>query len=125
MVIADRYYALCAAAALFHWARSKQRMDYNDGSVSIQYETIRGTCTWEVPVTLTLGQMFIDSDSARNLELVQNNLSMKTTNTLYCKVDGNSSRSQPATLNSCYTPMGKRMLRASLLQPGNRTCHNV
>lgn len=66
------------------------------------------------------GQMFIDSESARNLELVQNNLSMKSTNTLFCEAIQHLLRLTPATLNSCYTPMGSRALRASILQPGNR-----
>ncbi|BEJ16329.1 hypothetical protein CspHIS471_0509340 [Cutaneotrichosporon sp. HIS471] len=94
MVLSDRYYALCAVAALFHWLHVNNGMSFNNASLKIEYETVRG-------------QMFIDTESARNLEIVQNNLSMKTSNTLL------------SVLNSCFTPMGLRALRTSLLQPCN------
>lgn len=65
--------------------------------------------------------MFINSETARNLELVQNNLTMKDQNTLYCESDATCDRAANrfATLDSCFTPMGKRLLRASILQPNN------
>ncbi|BEJ01086.1 hypothetical protein CcaverHIS631_0509430 [Cutaneotrichosporon cavernicola] len=94
MVLSDRYYAQCAVAALFHWLHVNNGMAFNNASLKIEYETVRG-------------QMFIDTESARILEIVQNNLSMKTSNTLL------------SVLNSCFTPMGLRTLRTSLLQPCN------
>ncbi|KLT45442.1 hypothetical protein CC85DRAFT_240587, partial [Cutaneotrichosporon oleaginosum] len=94
MVLSDRYYAQCAAAALLHWLATSHSMSFNCASLKIEYETVRG-------------QMFIDAESVRNLEIVQNNLSKKTPNTLF------------SILNSCSTPMGSRTLRASLLQPSN------
>ncbi|ODO09105.1 hypothetical protein I350_02705 [Cryptococcus amylolentus CBS 6273] len=51
--------------------------------------------------------MFIDVDTARSLELVRNGLTNKTTNTLF------------SVLNHCHTPMGSRLLRTNILQPGN------
>lgn len=65
--------------------------------------------------------MFINSETARNLELVQNNLTMKDQNTLYCGSGATCGRvaNRFATLDSCFTPMGKRLLRASILQPNN------
>ncbi|GMK55258.1 hypothetical protein CspeluHIS016_0203140 [Cutaneotrichosporon spelunceum] len=94
MILSDRYYAQCAVAALFHWLHVNNDMMFNNASLKIEYETVRG-------------QMFIDTESARNLEIVQNNLSLKTANTLH------------SVLNSCFTPMGLRALRSSLLQPSN------
>lgn len=65
--------------------------------------------------------MFINSETARNLELVQNNLTMKDQNTLYCGFGATCdwATNRFATLDSCFTPMGKRLLRASILQPNN------
>ncbi|CAK9781114.1 unnamed protein product [Cutaneotrichosporon oleaginosum] len=70
MVLSDRYYAQCAAAALLHWLATSHSMSFNCASLKIEYETVRG-------------QMFIDAESVRNLEIVQNNLSKKTPNTLF------------------------------------------
>ncbi|RSH83103.1 MutS protein msh4 [Apiotrichum porosum] len=95
MVAADRYYALCAASALLTYACVQHGANLSDNSVIIKYETMRG-------------HMFIDPESARNLELVQNNITMKNTNTLF------------STLNACTTPMGIRLLRSSILQPSNQ-----
>ena len=49
--------------------------------------------------------MIIDYLSVRNLELVQNLQNPKSTQCLY------------GILDHCHTPMGKRLLRASILQP--------
>jgi hypothetical protein len=43
MVLSDRYYAQCAAAALFHWLTTKHAMSFNNGSLKIEYETVKGT----------------------------------------------------------------------------------
>lgn len=53
------------------------------------------------------GIMFIDIQTAKNLELVRNNLTNKATHTLY------------SVLNHCHTPMGMRLLRTCILQPSN------
>ncbi len=54
-----------------------------------------------------VGTMFIDSDTAKNLELVVNALSGKQTNSLF------------GILDHCETPMAKRLLRSTILQPPN------
>ena len=48
--------------------------------------------------------LFIDQDSSANMELVTNVLSHKAGNTLY------------GLLDQCFTPMGSRLLRNSILQ---------
>jgi len=49
--------------------------------------------------------MLIDYLSVRNLELVQNLQSAKSSQSLF------------GILDHCHTPMGKRLLRANILQP--------
>ena len=55
--------------------------------------------------SLSIGSMLIDYLSVRNLELVQNLQNPKSPQCLY------------GILDHCHTPMGKRLLRASILQP--------
>lgn len=59
--------------------------------------------------------MFIDNETVRNMELVQNIMSLKTVNTLY----GTSEmcQAEAGLLNTCFTPMGSRTLRHNILQP--------
>ncbi|KAL1411423.1 MutS protein msh4 [Vanrija albida] len=95
MASADQKHALAAASALLIHSASRRGVGFSDGSVKIQYKTLNG-------------HMFIDSESVKNLELVQNNLNLKGSNTLL------------STLNSCFTPMGVRLLRTSILQPSNQ-----
>jgi len=52
-----------------------------------------------------IGSMLIDYLSVRNLELVQNLQSAKSSQSLF------------GVLDHCHTPMGKRLLRANILQP--------
>ncbi|WOO81174.1 MutS 4 [Vanrija pseudolonga] len=91
----DQKHALAASSALLVFSATRRGVDFNDGSVKIEYKSLHG-------------HMFIDPESVRNLELVQNNLNMKGSNTLL------------STLNSCFTPMGVRLLRTSILQPSNQ-----
>ena len=51
------------------------------------------------------GSMLIDYLSVRNLELVQNLQSAKSSQSLF------------GILDHCHAPMGKRLLRANILQP--------
>lgn len=70
-------------------------------------------CVEQFDAVLNSGYMFIDPESARNLELVQNNVTMKQNNCLF------------STLNACQTPMGERLLRATILQPPCRELPGV
>ncbi|KAK1924352.1 DNA mismatch repair protein MutS [Papiliotrema laurentii] len=91
--VADRHSALSAAGALFEWLK------INDLTFA----------THSVPIfcAATSGTMFVDAQTAMDLELVSNHLTRKTADTLF------------GTLNRCYTPMGARLLRSNLLQPIN------
>lgn len=130
-VSATRYYALCAVSALLLYVSAKHGISLQPSSVMIKYETARGT-VWRLFTSFAprvhspSGQMFIDAESARNLELVQNNLTTKSSNTLFCKLNEvlfvTSVTDSEATLNSCYTAMGTRLLRSSILQPSNCKC---
>jgi DNA mismatch repair protein MSH4 len=53
--------------------------------------------------------MWIDFLSVRNLELVQNLQNPKASQSLF------------GVLDHCHTPMGKRLLRANILQPSSGT----
>ncbi|WWC89183.1 uncharacterized protein L201_004101 [Kwoniella dendrophila CBS 6074] len=94
MASADKYYALCATSALFKFLENRQGVFYDKETLQIRYTTSEGT-------------MFIDTETAKNLELVKNILTHKTSNTLY------------GLLNKCCTPMGSRLLRGNILQPSN------
>ncbi|RSH87218.1 MutS protein msh4 [Saitozyma podzolica] len=92
MQAADKYYSLCATAALLKWVQTKRGIIFTPNSLRISYTTLEGV-------------MFIDPETARNLELVANSATHKSTNTLF------------GLLNTCFTPMGSRLLRANILQP--------
>ncbi|WVQ80249.1 hypothetical protein IAT38_002354 [Cryptococcus sp. DSM 104549] len=94
MSIEDRFYALCAVSALFKWLSAEKGVEFPEQSLRICYAAFEGT-------------MFIDTGTAKGLELVKNMLTGKTSNTLY------------GHLNTCYTPMGSRLLRTEILQPSN------
>ncbi|ODO06476.1 DNA mismatch repair protein MSH4 [Cryptococcus wingfieldii CBS 7118] len=94
MAVEDKFYALCAVSALFKYLKLEKGIEIQERSLRIRYAASEGT-------------MFIDVDTARSLELVRNGLTNKTTNTLF------------SVLNHCHTPMGSRLLRTSILQPGN------
>ncbi|GFZ43792.1 hypothetical protein JCM24511_01512 [Saitozyma sp. JCM 24511] len=70
MQAADKYYALCASAALLKWVQTRRNIIFTPNSLRISYTTLEGV-------------MFIDPETARNLELVANSSTHKSTNTLF------------------------------------------
>ncbi|TNY24833.1 muts domain V-domain-containing protein, partial [Rhodotorula diobovata] len=88
----SKWYALSACAALFKWLDAAQARSFPPASLRIRYEALEGTC-------------LVDSETARNLELV-NNL-----------INKNSKQHLLGMLNKCFTPMGTRLLRANILSP--------
>ncbi|KAK6909930.1 hypothetical protein I203_103956 [Kwoniella mangroviensis CBS 8507] len=94
MAAEEKYYALCAISALFKFLEVRQGLKYPKEALKIRYASSEGT-------------MFIDTDTAKNLELVKNTLTNTTKDTLY------------GILNKCFTPMGSRLLRGNILQPSN------
>lgn len=101
-----RYYALSALAAALHYIEREQGFAFMAGSLRVSYVALEGT-------------LFIDVDSARNLELVKNNITHKTYNTLYGERRAGRHTHRAGILNHCKTPMGSRMLLMSILQPPN------
>ncbi|GAA5897919.1 hypothetical protein JCM8208_003192 [Rhodotorula glutinis] len=91
-VCKSKWYALSAAAALFKWLDSAQSLSFPPNSLRIRYAPLDGTC-------------LIDTESARNLELVANVLNK------------NSKQHLLGMLNKCQTPMGTRLLRSNILSP--------
>ncbi|GAA5988834.1 hypothetical protein JCM5350_000392 [Sporobolomyces pararoseus] len=87
----SKYYALSSICALFKYLET-QGTAFSPHSLKIRYAPFEGTC-------------LIDSDSAKNLELVQNILDQKSKQHLL------------GMLNRCHTPSGTRMLRANILAP--------
>ncbi|GAA5894000.1 MutS family protein MSH4 [Sporobolomyces salmoneus] len=87
-----KHYALSAICALLKYLESTKGIVFSPHSLKIVYAPFEGTC-------------LIDSDSAKNLELVQNVLDQK------------SKQSLLGMLDRCYTPSGSRMLRANILAP--------
>ncbi|GAA5833269.1 hypothetical protein JCM9279_001473 [Rhodotorula babjevae] len=91
-VCKSKWYALSAAAALFKWLDSAQSLSFPPNSLRIRYAPLDGTC-------------LIDTESARNLELVANVLNK------------NSKQHLLGMLDKCQTPMGTRLLRSNILSP--------
>ncbi|XP_044003959.1 mutS protein homolog 4-like [Aphidius gifuensis] len=91
LVINSKYYALAAASALFKYIESIQHLVYEPKSLRINYQSAEN-------VTM------IDIESAKSLELVNCN-------------GANKKYSLFSSLDRCSTPMGRRLLRASILQP--------
>jgi DNA mismatch repair protein MSH4 len=80
--VADaRYYALSALAAALHFIEREQAFGFLAGSLRVSYVALEGNSNIEEK--LKAGTLFIDVDTARNLELVKNNITHKTSNTLY------------------------------------------
>nr|KIR46212.1 DNA mismatch repair protein MSH4 [Cryptococcus bacillisporus CA1280] len=94
MAIENKFYALCALSALFKYLQTWRNIEFPERSLRMKYMVAEGI-------------MFIDIQTAKNLELVRNNLTNKATHTLY------------SVLNHCHTPMGMRLLRTCILQPSN------
>ncbi|KAJ7079998.1 muts domain V-domain-containing protein [Mycena belliarum] len=92
LAVANKYYALSAACALFKHAETKLNTRFASGSLRIRYIPVEGT-------------MMIDPDTARNLELVGNMSYKKSSHSLF------------GTLNHTYTAMAARLLRVNILSP--------
>jgi DNA mismatch repair protein MSH4 len=81
-IVADaRYYALSALAAALHYIEKAQAFGFLAGSLRVSYVALEGKANFRAK--LKKGTLFIDVDTARNLELVKNNITHKTSNTLY------------------------------------------
>ncbi|KAG8783449.1 MutS protein msh4 [Serendipita sp. 398] len=87
----DRYYALQAVCAVFKFIEISFSTIYAHHTLSIKYHAVEGS-------------MMIDTDTARNLELVDS-ISRQKAHSLF------------GLLNSTLTPQGSRLLRTSLLSP--------
>ncbi|KAK0080676.1 hypothetical protein PV326_008033 [Microctonus aethiopoides] len=91
LIVHQKYYALAACAALMKYIEFIQHIQYLPKTMRIEYQVSQNTT-------------MIDIESAQSLELV-------TTN------GGQSNYSLLGALDRCSTPMGRRLLRASILQP--------
>ena len=85
-------------------AEVSRNVVFTPHSLRVKYQASEGW-SWTLLYILTQGTMIIDFLSVRNLELVQNLQNPKSSQCLY------------GVLDHCHTPMGKRLLRASILQP--------
>ncbi|KAH9939032.1 muts domain V-domain-containing protein [Epithele typhae] len=92
VAVSNKYYALSAASALFKYAELRLNTRFAAASLRIKFAQVDGT-------------MMIDSDSARNLELVGNMTGRKNAHSLF------------GLLNHTYTAMGARLLRVNILAP--------
>lgn len=109
-VCKSKWYALSAAAALFKWLDSAQSLSFPPNSLRIRYAPLDGTC-------------LIDTESARNLELVANvrplslplfaPLARADPDARHLKqvLNKNSKQHLLGMLNKCQTPMGTRLVR--------------
>ncbi|XP_018317051.1 mutS protein homolog 4 [Mycetomoellerius zeteki] len=91
LIVKQKYYALAAAAALLKYVEYVQHMVYAPKSMRIEFQGSPNTT-------------MIDIESARSLELVVSQSKQSIVSLL-------------GTMNRCLTPMGRRLLRASILQP--------
>ncbi|UOH84658.1 hypothetical protein LQV05_001466 [Cryptococcus neoformans] len=73
MAIENKFYALCALSGLFRYLQVWRNIEFPERSLRMKYVVCEGT-------------MFIDIETAKNLELVRNNLTNKATHTLYFKL---------------------------------------
>ncbi|KAJ7607391.1 muts domain V-domain-containing protein [Roridomyces roridus] len=92
IAVANKYYALSAACALFKHAETKLNTRFAAASLRIRYVPVEGT-------------MMVDPDTARNLELVGNMAHKKSAHSLF------------GTVNHTYTAMAARLLRVNILSP--------
>ncbi|XP_076290493.1 mutS protein homolog 4 isoform X2 [Lasioglossum baleicum] len=91
LFVKHKYYALAAAAALLKYIEYSQRIVYSPKSIRIEFQgSPNATC--------------IDLESARSLELVQSQSGQRNVSLL-------------GVLDHCSTPMGRKLLRANILQP--------
>ncbi|QRV84814.1 DNA mismatch repair protein MutS [Ceratobasidium sp. AG-Ba] len=102
--VSNKYYALSAAGALFKYAEAKMDTIFAPHSLRISFRS------WP------LGTMMIDCETARNLELAQNNAERRSKHSLF------------GLLNHTFTPMGCRLLRVNILAPitsQEAICHRL
>ncbi|KAH7103198.1 muts domain V-domain-containing protein [Auriculariales sp. MPI-PUGE-AT-0066] len=92
VAVATKFYALSATSALFKFTEIKLNCCYASHSLRFEYVSPDGT-------------MLIDTETARNLELVANMTWKKSSHSLY------------GLLNHTTTPMAARLLRVNLLAP--------
>ncbi|KAF9453355.1 hypothetical protein P691DRAFT_771528 [Macrolepiota fuliginosa MF-IS2] len=92
LAASNKYYALSAACALFKYAESQLNVRFSASSLRIRYVAVEGT-------------MMIDPETVKNLELVKNVMSRKSSHSLF------------GALNYTFTAMGARLLRANILSP--------
>ncbi|GHJ88673.1 hypothetical protein NliqN6_5075 [Naganishia liquefaciens] len=87
----DKYYGTAALGALFSYLHENGE-SFAPHSLPIEYKALEGT-------------MFIDLDTATNLELIKSNLDNKPKNSLF------------GVMNKTHTKMAERLLRSTILQP--------
>ncbi|XP_073971970.1 mutS protein homolog 4-like isoform X2 [Rhodnius prolixus] len=94
LVILNKYYALCAAAALVMYVEHKHRANFMPHTLKVAYESVEGS-------------VIIDLETARRLELVTSENSIMDQNkyTLF------------GLMNNTVTVSGHRRLRMEILQP--------
>ncbi|KIJ45044.1 hypothetical protein M422DRAFT_167040 [Sphaerobolus stellatus SS14] len=90
--VSNKYYALSAIAALFKHVETKLNTIFAARSLRITYRPVEGT-------------MLIDTESAKNLELVGNMTRKKSKHSLF------------GILDYTFTPMASRLLRVNILAP--------
>ncbi|XP_076634761.1 mutS protein homolog 4 [Colletes latitarsis] len=91
LFVKQKYYALAAAAALLKYVEYAQRIVYTPKSMKIEFQGSPNATT-------------VDLESARSLELVQSQSGQRNVSLL-------------GILDNCSTPMGRKLLRANILQP--------
>ncbi|KAG9014981.1 MutS protein msh4 [Tulasnella sp. JGI-2019a] len=92
LALANKYYALSAASALFKYVDTKLNCIIATQSLRIRYRGVEGT-------------MMIDTDTGTNLELVANRANRRSRHSLF------------GLLNHSFTPMAARLLRVNILAP--------
>lgn len=107
--VKNKYYALSAASALFKFLETQRERTFQARSLKIRYCPLEGT-------------MLIDSETAKNLELIENVGSSITLyrhtfrlTKLYDSVmvqllDKKTRHTLYGFLNHCYTPMAARLV---------------
>ncbi|XP_053981836.1 mutS protein homolog 4-like [Hylaeus volcanicus] len=91
LFVKEKYYALAAAAALLKYVEYAQRIVYTPKSMRIEFHVSQNSTT-------------LDLESSRSLELVQSQCGERNVSLL-------------GILDNCSTPMGRKLLRANILQP--------
>ncbi|OQD83666.1 hypothetical protein PENANT_c015G03330 [Penicillium antarcticum] len=92
VTLGGNYFAACCFAAVLKYVEIELQRSFNSHSLRIRFEPSQGSMT-------------IDLATIVSLELIQNLQNAKSRESLY------------GLLNETLTPMGARLLRASILQP--------